>query len=64
LQFDFFEDVKVGQKNTKSTKKSVPFSVVSVERKLAETTEYKGFVIFKTQTSTLLLYSEKQHSDE
>jgi len=35
------------------------FSVVSVERKLAETTEYKWFIILKLRIRMLLLHPEK-----
>jgi hypothetical protein len=60
----FFESVKVEQKNTKSAKKSLMNSVVSVERKLTETTEYKCFEILKSQTMIVFLHPEKHPSDE
>jgi hypothetical protein len=45
--FNFFEGVKVEQKNTKKRKNNLLYSVVSVECKLAETTEYKCLEVLK-----------------
>lgn len=51
--------VKVEWKSAKNIKKSVVFSVVSVERELAETTEYKCLKVLKSQIKRLLLHPEK-----